>query len=69
MCLVAGCRVKCGLTLVIIMIITRAALTEFKYLCQLATLVLTGGGMCSTDDFQNVMGTSLALDLPLVKFL
>ena len=32
-------------------------------------LLVFGGGMCSTDDFQNIMRIFLALDLSLVKIL
>ena len=32
-----------------------------------APLLVFGGGMCSKDDFQNIMRTFLALDLSLIK--
>ena len=34
-----------------------------------APFLVFGGGMCSTDDFQNIMRTFLPLDLSLVKIL
>ena len=33
-----------------------------------APLLVLGGGLCSMDDFKNVMVTSLAVDASLVKF-
>ena len=32
-------------------------------------LLVFGGGMCSTDDFQNIMRTFLTLGLSLIKIL
>ena len=34
-----------------------------------APLQVLGGGMCSTDDVQDIMRTFLALDLSLIKIL